>query len=59
MKDLRVYYVTDDGEEAIYEVFDFFLESLAEFLGMKFVGSGVEIGKKIRDIHYIKKRKKK
>ena len=56
MKDLKVYYITDDGEEAIYKPLDIFMESFANFLGMKFVGSGVEIGKKIRDIHYRKKK---
>ena len=56
MKDLKIYYVTDDGEEAIWKPFDLFMESLANFLGMEFVGSGVEIGKKIRDVHYRRKK---
>lgn len=54
MKDLKVYYESDDGK--IDSTFDKEIEKLAEKLGLSFQGSGVEIGKGIRDIHYRKEK---
>lgn len=57
MKDLKVYYVTDKGKSSIDSEFDKFVGVFAEYIGLKFMGSGVEIGKKIRDLHYGRKGK--
>jgi len=56
MKDLKIYYVTDDGSLPIDCFAESIFELVAKFFNVKFVGSGVEIGKKIRDIHYRKKK---
>lgn len=59
MKDLKIYYKTDDGKDTIDSSFDKLLEAIVtQFFGVEFSGSGVEIGTGIRDIHYIKKMKK-
>ena len=58
MKDLKIYYKTDyDLGPLIDSVFDKEIEKLAKKFGMSFQGSGVEIGKGIRDIHYRKEKK--
>ena len=59
MKDLKIYYITDEGKDTIDSGFDGLLEAIVtSCFGMEFFGSGVEIGTGIRDIHYIKKEKK-
>ncbi|MCK4760209.1 MAG: hypothetical protein KAT69_09165 [Candidatus Aminicenantes bacterium] len=54
MKDLKIYYQSDDGR--IDSAFDKKIEKLAKEFGLSFQGSGVEIGKGIRDIHYRKEK---
>jgi len=49
MKDLRIYYKDKKG---INEEFDKDVEKLANKFGLRFEGSGIELGKMIRDIHY-------
>lgn len=56
MKDLKVYYESDDGEDTINPVFDLAIEKIAKEFALTFQGSGVEIGKGIRDIHYRKEK---
>lgn len=57
MKDLKIYYQTDDNDtSSIDPSFDFLVEKLAEQYGLEFQGSGVEIGKGVRDIHYRKEK---
>lgn len=56
MKDLKIYYETDDGCPAIDSDVDSLLELIAKLFNLEFYGSGVEIGKGIRDIHYGKKK---
>lgn len=58
MKDLKIYYKTDEKKDTIDSSFDFLIENLAKEYGLSFFGSGVEIGTGIRDIHYGKKGKK-
>lgn len=58
MKDLKIYYQTKNGKPVIDSSFDFLIAQLAKEYGLTFSGSGVEIEKGIRDIHYIKKGKK-
>lgn len=55
MKDLKIYYESDDGR--IDSDFDKEIEKVAKKFGLCFQGSGVEIGKGIRDIHYRKEKK--
>ena len=56
MEDLKVYYKTGyPKSNTISEAFDKEIEKLAEKYGLTFIASGVEIGKGIRDIHFIKK----
>ena len=57
MKDLKIYYETDKGKSSIDSDFDKFVEVIAKYLGLSFQGSGVEVGKGIRDLHYKKKKK--
>ena len=52
MKDLKVYYETDDAAGSIDAAMDKEIEKIAEKFELAFCGSGVEIGKGIRDIHY-------
>lgn len=59
MKDLKVYYVTDKGEQAINPQLDKVIEIIAVMAGLTFSGSGVELETKIRDIHYTKRKGKK
>lgn len=56
MKDLKIYYQFSEPFEGINSDFDRAIEKLAKKEGLKFMGSGVEIGKGIRDIHYRKKK---
>jgi len=56
MKDLKVYYEFEKPFEGINSDFERELEKLAKKQGLKFQGSGVEIGKGIRDIHYRKEK---
>ena len=56
MKDLKIYYETDEGKGSVDSDFDNFVEVIAKHFGLKFQGSGVEIGKKIRDLHYRKEK---
>ena len=58
MKDLKVYYKFDRPFEGINPEFDKEIERLAKKQGLKFQGSGVEIGTGIRDIHYKKEKTK-
>lgn len=52
MKDLKVYYITDDSTDSIDSAMDKEIEKVAKKFGLCFQGSGVEIGTGIRDIHY-------
>lgn len=52
MKDLRVYYETNEGEDTINPVFDLAIEKIAKEFALTFQGSGVEVRTGIRDIHY-------
>ena len=52
MKDLKIYYITDDVAGSIDAAMDKEIEKIAEKFGLAFCGSGVEIGTKTRDIHY-------
>lgn len=54
MEDLRVYYKTDEAAGLIDAAMDKEVEKIAEKFGLAFMGSGVEIGTGIRDIHYMK-----
>ena len=54
MKDLKIYYESDEG--TINSEFDKKIEKLAKEFGLSFQGSGVEIGKGIRDLHYKKEK---
>jgi len=56
MKDLKIYYEMEREFEGIDPVFDNEIAKLAKKQGLKFQGSGVEIGTRIRDIHYRKER---
>lgn len=56
MKDLKIYYITDDGENAVDSNLEKAIEIITDKYGLEFYGSGVEIGKKIRDLHYRKKK---
>lgn len=56
MKDLKIYYQTEKGKDTIDSSFDFLIEKLAKEYGLYFMGSGVEIGTGIRDIHYGRKK---
>lgn len=52
MKDLKIYYKTEEGLDTIDSKFDKEMEALAFRFGLIFSGSGVEIGTGIRDLHY-------
>ena len=56
MKDLKVYYETDDTAGSIDAAMDKEIEKIAEKFGLKFMGSGVELGPGIRDLHYRKEK---
>ena len=58
MIDLTLYYYGEKSKPVINEGFDKEIEKLANKYGLTFSGSGVELGKGVRDIHYIKKEKK-
>ncbi len=53
MKDLKVYYKTDDSTDSIDSAMDKEIEKIAKKFGLCFQGSGVEIETGIRDIHYV------
>lgn len=55
MKDLKIYY---QDKELINSEFDKEIEKLAKKHGLTFTGSGLEYETKIRDIHFIEKKKK-
>ena len=57
MEDLKVYYITGKAEGTIDCAMDNEIEKIAEKFGLKFCGSGVEFGTKIRDLHYSKNKK--
>jgi hypothetical protein len=60
MKDLKIYYQNSSPGSTtptINSDFDKEIEKLAEKYGLTFMGSGVEIGTGIRDIHYRKELK--
>lgn len=57
MKDLKVYYITDDSTDSIDSAMDKEIEKVAKKFGLCFQGSGVEIGTRIRDLHYKKEKK--
>lgn len=52
MKDLKIYYEFGKPFEGINSNFEREIEKLAKKEGLSFQGSGVEVGKGIRDIHY-------
>ena len=52
MKDLRIYYKTDNATDSIDSTMDKEIEKVAKKFGLCFQGSGVEIATGIRDIHY-------
>ncbi len=54
MEYLKVYYKTDKAAGSIDAAMDKEIGKIAEIFGLSFQGSGVEIGKGIRDLHYRK-----
>lgn len=57
MQDLKIFYKTVIGQDTINSKFEKEMEALAFRYGLKFSASGVELGKGIRDIHYLRKKK--
>lgn len=55
MKDLKIYYKYN---ERINSEFDKEIEKIAEKFGLKFIASGFDYENKIRDIHYVEKKKR-
>jgi len=59
MKDLKIYYSVEDGEDKIDEKFEKMIGALAKAFNLSFQGSGFNFEANFRDLNYRKEKIKK